>query len=235
VTFDLDESTTAFAQEIQDLLLAVLPAPDGDYEQLRITVIRQEDWRSIRPGTAEKPVRIPLLHNGAHVANLGIYYRCVPDQSRSYLAVRRSQFEVHSLQEGTPLLRFDYAYDAHSVPAAHWNVHAERGATSVLLTRCNPKHQGLLSKVHLPVGGTRYRPCLEDFLEMLIVEFNIDTRPGWKKAVQAGRERWRTYQTKAIVRDSPAVAADVLRQLGYRVEEPSDGEPQPKVGMLHGR
>lgn len=235
MTFDLDESTTAFAQEIQDLLVAVLPAPKGKQELQQLKVIRQDDWRVIRPGTLEKPGSIPLLNQGVHVANLGIYYRCAPDQSRSYLAVRTSQFEVRSVQESTPLLRLDYLHDARSVPAAHWNVYAERGATSVLLARCNPKHQGLLSKVHFPVGGTRYRPCLEDFLEMLIVEFNIDTCPGWEGAVQAGRERWRVFQTKAVVRDSPAVAAEVLRKLGYKLTEPADGPPEPKTDMLQGR
>lgn len=76
-----------------------------------------------------------LLHQSRHVANLRLSYQCAPDQAHTYLAVRQSTFEVKSAEGGTPLLRLDYDHAAHSVPAAHWNMHAERGAASVLLAR----------------------------------------------------------------------------------------------------
>ncbi|PRX44303.1 hypothetical protein B0I33_112181 [Prauserella shujinwangii] len=236
MTFDLDNAATGFAQEIQDRLDAVLPpSPSADPRLRQLNVLVQGDFRVIRPGTRDKPGGIPLLHNGEHVADLWLTYHCAPDRSRMFLATRKSTFQLSSRQEGTPLLRVDYVHDAHSIPAAHWNVHAERGATSVLLARCNPQHEGLLSRVHLPVGGTRHRPCLEDFLEMLIVEFRIDTLPKWEQEIHAGRERWRTFQTRAIVRDSPREAADVLRRLGYTVTEPAGGPPDRNLEMLRCR
>ncbi|MCP2255749.1 hypothetical protein LY13_004531 [Prauserella aidingensis] len=132
------------------------------------------------------------------------------------------------------MLRLDYLHVAHSTPVAHWTVHAERGATSVLLARCNPRHEGLLSQVHIPVGGPRYRPCLEDFLERLVVEFNIDARPGWENAVENGRQTWRETQTRAVVRDSPEIAAEVLRRQGYTVTAAAD-PPAQNRSMLRAR
>lgn len=67
--------------------------------------------------------------------------------------------------------------------------------------------------MHLPVGGTRSRPCLEDFLEMVIREFRVDAHPGWEERLREGREQWRTLQTRAVVRDSPDAAAEVLRRV----------------------
>jgi hypothetical protein len=236
VIFDLDRETRTFGQTIQDLLDAVLPTKAGDDpEQRRLNVIRQVPWFVVRPGTEEKPGKIKLLHNGEHVADLSLNYRCLADQSGSFLAVRKSSFQLTSRQDGPPLLRIDFDHNAHTVPTAHWNVHAERGATSALLARCNRKHVGLLSKIHLPVGGPRYRPCLEDFLEMLIKEFNFDSQTGWCDAIREGRETWRTFQARVVVRDSPEAAADVLRQLSYQVEAPADGAPEPNTDVLRAR
>ncbi len=133
-----------------------------------------------------------------------------------------------------PLLRLDFDEKAHTVPASHWNVHGESGATSALLARSNVDHEGRLSKIHLPVGGVRYRPCLEDFIEMLICEFQFDTCDGWRHALYDGREQWRSFQTRAIVRDMPDAAADVLRRIGYGVAAPAI-PPQRNRDMLRAR
>lgn len=128
-----------------------------------------------------------------------------------------------SCQKEDPFFRLDYQHDATNVPGAHWNVHAERGAVSAMLARANPNHSGRLSKIHFPVGGIRHRPCLEDVLELLLNEFRIDAQPNAKEAICAGRHRWRTIQTKVIVRDAPELAAGVLRTLGYKIDPPASG------------
>lgn len=233
---DLDRASTEFAQDIQDLLETTLPSRDtADTELRRLTVLQHREWRVIRPGTAARPGSVELLHEGKHIADLGFSFRCALDQTGKYLAVRKSTFQLTSVQEGAPLLRLDFDHKAHSVPTAHWNVHAERGATSVLLARCNRKHDGLLSHVHLPVGGTRYRPCLEDFLQMLFVEFNIDRLSGWDTRLEAGRERWRRCQAKTTARDSPEDAAEALRNLGYQVTPPAEGNLPANTNALQGR
>lgn len=236
MAFDLDQATESFAQDVQDLLDQVLRRPEPeDAEKQRLKVLPLGKRRVIRPGTEDTPAGIPVYSEDKHVANLELIFHCEPDQENTFLAVRKSMFQLASTQEGTPLLRLDYVHGAHSIPAAHWNIHAERGATSVLLARCNPRHEGRLSQIHLPVGGVRHRPCLEDFLEMTIAEFNIDKLPQWKDAVRTGRERWRTLQTRAIVRDSPEVAAEVLRRMGYEVTTPHSGPPPQNLEILQAR
>lgn len=198
-------------------------------------LLQQAEWYVVRTGTAERPGGFDLLSGGQPIGYLAVSFHCAPDRENRHLAVRKSQFQLAPRSEGTPLLRVDFLHKSHSVPAAHWNVHAERGATSVLLARCNPKHSGFLSQVHLPVGGTRARPCLEDFLEMLICEFNIDAKRGWKERIHAGRERWRKLQARAIVRDVPEEAASVLTDLGYVVQPPNQGHPDKNTDMLRCR
>lgn len=233
---DLRAASEAFGQQIQDLLETVLPsAPGPDTEQRQIKVLRHSRYFVVRSGTTEKPGSISLLSAGKPVAKLYFSYLCSPDQAGTYLAVRKSTFQLTSLQEGPPLLRLDYDHKMHSAPQVHWNVHAERGATSVLLARCNPKHHGLLSQVHLPVGGTRYRPCLEDFLEMLVVEFNIDRLPRWRESIQHGRQQWRQFQVRSAVRDWPEQAVAVLESLGYDIATPSGGHPVPNADALRAR
>lgn len=115
MTFDLTEASREFAQDIQDLLDATLPLPSGtEPEQRRLNVLQQREWRVIRPGTSDKPGTIALLHGGKHVADLGFSFRCAPDQSGSYLAVRKSTFQLSSVQEGPPLLRLDYDHRSHT-------------------------------------------------------------------------------------------------------------------------
>ena len=81
---------------------------------------------------------LPLYSDRRWVGQFEASFPCVPDRANHFLAVRKSIFQLTSPQEGTPLL-----------------------------ARCHPGHSGLLSQVHLPVGGARPRPCLEDFLDML--------------------------------------------------------------------
>lgn len=80
-----------------------------------------------------------------------------------------------------------------------------------------------MESLHLPVGGDRFRPCLEDVIEFLVVECRFATKEGWRAAVEAGREQWRRTQIRTAVRDAPSEAASALRALGYAVEAPEAG------------
>ena len=77
-----------------------------------------------------------------------------------------------------------------------------------------------LSSLHLPIGGERFRPCLEDFLQFLVVDCGVDHHEGWFEPLTRGRERWRRKQLAAVVRDVPGEAALALRELGWTVTPP---------------
>ncbi len=166
-----------------------------------------------------------LTAHGDDVATLTVNYQLALDSHEQYLAVARSHFHLHSSLDRMPLLRLEYGRDMHTVPSAHWQVVAERGALSHLLAKTGAPNPHSLQSLHLPVGGRRYRPCLEDFLQFLIQECGIDARNGWQAAVKAGRVRWHQRQLAAVVRDAPDEAAHALRALGYSVAPPEAGPP----------
>lgn len=204
MTFDLAAEAGKFGDELQQLLDAVLPYEQGTDPQLRqvtVTASRLAFAIEIGTATAKEAKTIPLLKHGRRVAELFILIRLVADSAERYPAVAKSKFELRINRH--PLLRLDFDREMHTVPGSPWNVHAERGAITNLLARNNPEHSGELSKVHLPVGGARMRPCLEDLLQLLVEEFRFDAMPNALQAIEDGPVRWRRRQLAAMVRDDP--------------------------------
>lgn len=231
MTIDIQEAVLTFAQEVQDLLDAVLPRPaDVPPEDRQVQVPFIEGRYSVR--VAAHQGKIALTKNGMHVGCLRVTFQCTSDTAWTYLAVHKSTFELLGFLDRQPIARLDFVRDAHTAPAAHWNIHAERGTVSRLLGRTNPDHAGALSALHFPVGGARMRPCLEDFLHFLIDEFQIDALPNALAVLAEGRERWRRRQIGALVRDVPDEAVRVLRELGYHVSDPATGEHKPNPAAL---
>ena len=80
------------------------------------------------------------------------------------------------------------------------------------------------STLHFPVGGDRFRPGLEDVLQMAIYEFHIDATNEWQQHIEASREEYRTRQLTALIREFPDIAYDTLkedgRELTTRPERP---------------
>lgn len=62
---------------------------------------------------------------------------------------------------------------------AHVQVHARHTALERLLGGLGRKEVDALTKIHLPVGGRRFRPALEDLLECLIDEGGVEPHDGW--------------------------------------------------------
>jgi hypothetical protein len=235
---ELEPLVEDFAKEIADLLEATLKYGDDIGDDERTLEVKPRDVAGrlmIRSGSKEKLGGIPLYAAGKRVAKLEIEFRCDFDTSENYLAVRKSKIQVSSLKREEPLFRIDYVHECDYGPSAHWNIHAERGSLSAWLAQANPEHSSKLSKVHFPVGGSRYRPCLEDVLDLLIEEFHIDHLDTAPDAIAAGRERWRRKQVKVLVRDSPDDAVHALEKLGYTVQPPDTGPSPTKLERLRER
>lgn len=228
---DVQKAVQDFAQEMQDLLDSVLPRPDDvPATDRKVLVPFIEGRYSVR--VAARLGRIALMKDGARIGYLRVTFQCTSDTAQTYLAVHKSTFELLGFVDRLPIARLDFVRDAHTVPAAHWNIHGERGTLSRLLGRTNPDHPGVLSALHFPVGGARMRPCLEDFLHFLIHEFRIDVLPGTPAFLCEGRERWRRRQIAALVRDAPNEAVRVLSELGYDISPPATGEHKPNLVAL---
>lgn len=217
---DLAEEAPHFAREIQQLLDAVLPG------ERHVRAIERQDRYVVRPeAPGLAPENIPLYIAGDNLAKLRVSFRCYLDHQRAYLAVEKSEFTLISEADREPLVRLEFQSGMYRAPAAHWQVHAERGAFSALLARARTKAPHDLASLHLPVGGARMRPCLEDFLQFLVRECRIDHHDGWEQAVVVGRERWRRRQIAALVRDAPDEAIRVLEENGYRIQRGSGNLP----------
>lgn len=221
----LEAETRAFSDKVGGLLARCFPnAPN-----MRVTVLNGKAW--IRPDgqwvdeQGREHGGVPLHVKGVPLAWLRVTYSCRPDSTGKHLAVDGSKFWLVSTKDRSPLIRFEYEYDARTTPHSHIHVHAERGTLSHLLTRTRRDRAHDMSALHLPTGGSRFRPDLEDVVQFLIAECGVDKVAGWKQAVKERRAEWRAIQTRAAVRAMAPVAAEELRVAGYTVIPPEDGEP----------
>jgi hypothetical protein len=178
------------------------------------------------------PTGIVLNVAGKPVFRLNAKYYCELNEARKYLAVEQSVFTVFHHATTEPILRYDFIRTpSGTVPSAHINMHTQSDAlvramadagTSRRTTKRLPKSDGTIrarpSQLHLPLGGPRFRPALEDVLEMLVAEFSIDRATGWQDSLREGRSLWRDTQLRAAVADNTAAAVDALRELGFAVE-----------------
>lgn len=233
MTVDVEAEVLEFAQEVQDVIDGVLPVPSSVPADDRIVQASTADTVRFRVESTAKNGQVVLAKNDLPIAHLRIMFLCTADAHDAYLAVERCDFGLYSGVDGRlPIVRLDFRRDMHTAPACHWNVHAESGPATRILTLGNPDHPGVFSKLHLPVGGPRMRPCLEDFLQFVVHEFGVDHHVDALQVIADGRERWRRRQIGTSVRDAPDEAVRVLRELGYTVDEPNAGAAQPKPDKL---
>lgn len=177
-------------------------------------------------------VGIPLMVSENVLITLKVRFQCRWSDAGEFLTVDSSSISAFAgTSDRQPIFRYEYERGARTVPAAHLHVHAHRDAFTYTMAkagmstargerRANSDQVPSLQEIHFPLGGHRFRPSLEDVLEMLIDEFGVDHDESAREKLAQGRARWRLVQTRAAVRDAPATAADTLRDLGYHVELP---------------
>lgn len=187
------------------------------------------------------------IGDGAHLA-LEVTFRCELDGSGQYLKVVSSRISAYAGKRprGDPLFRYEYLNDpSGGLPSGHLHVHAHRDQFTRIMTlaavsgasrrRANPDAEleaSRLSKIHFPTGGHRFRPTLEDVLQMIEVEFGVVPGALWPGVLRKNRSAWRRQQTAATVRDCPSEAVRILRDLGYSVGEPEGGAVPDKEDRL---
>ncbi len=226
----LELEASSFAAQLTEVIRVVA---GDDFKALEVQAA------SATGGSERFVVRHPkdsagasLMVGGEPMLSLKVKYRCRWDSAREYLAIEESRVAVYAGRRATrePLFRYEYLREvsSSSTPRAHLHVHAHRDRFTWLM--CSSGAPGgdsdipQLASVHFPLGGARFRPCLEDILEMLIHEFRIDHPVGALERLARGRQDWRATQLKTAVRDNPSVASEALRSLGYSVEPPLAGE-----------
>lgn len=178
---------------------------------------------------------LALRVDGSDVLRLKVHYYCELSESKDFLAVEASSFRLFHKDVTEPLLHFDYnRKPSSSIPAAHINIHtdsegfrralADSGDGRRAKRRRRRRGDSKASELHLPVGGHRFRPCLEDVLEMVIEEFDVDAGKEWRTYIRDGRVMWREYQLKAAVTDHPQAAIESLVGMGFEVRWTGESE-----------
>lgn len=224
-----------FAGELSDTVQRVLGKDVADFSSIAsagrdgimAAYVRQADNEGI-----------DLASGGRPVLTMQVRMRLTPDTVGRHLRVVKSGFDVTPFGGTEPVFRYEYdrRMEDGRLPAAHVQFHGRHKQLEKALvgsgrktTRSTRHGKGpSLRDLHFPLGGTRFRPCFEDVLHMLIEEFHVDV-PDRKAALAAladGRARWRDMQLRAAVRDDMEGAAEVLRRHDYQVESPV---PRPAV------
>ncbi|MEV0356414.1 hypothetical protein AB0H71_10155 [Nocardia sp. NPDC050697] len=151
------------------------------------------------------------------IGRVRLNFEITLDREKRYLAVHKSSFQLLDVRGKKPITRLEYVRDAPTVPCSHTHVHAESGLFTHFLARTGHPTPAEIQSIHIPTGGDRFRPCVEDFIEFLIRDCRVASREGWESKVAHGREEWRRRRTAAAVRDRPEVAVAELRRLGLTV------------------
>lgn len=185
-----------------------------------------------------------------HVGTLAleVNYRCELDGAGLYLKVLSSKVAVYagSHPKGDPLFRYEYVHNqGDGLPAGHLHVHAHRDQFTRVMTlaaisgasrrQAAPDAEleaARMSRIHFPTGGHRFRPTLEDVLQMIEEEFGATPGPTWGTVLRNNRVQWRRQQTGSAVRDCPSEAVRVLEELGYVVNPPTEGPAQDRDDRL---
>ncbi|RIX30269.1 hypothetical protein [Amnibacterium setariae] len=237
----LRQEVESFADQMTATIEAVLPDVDGRFSVL-VSSGRGNERIALRQHQRSGLV---LSVNGVPLMRLVVTYRLSWNGTQRYTAVESSQFKVFLAGSSVPLMRFDYLRQpAASVPSAHVNVHAHRDEVVFAMMRAGDRDRGRdrsrtiaegrvpsMRELHIPLGGHRFRPCLEDVLQMLLVEFGLDRVPGYQAALDEGRKRYRVQQLRVAATDDLEAVADLLREMGYDVRSPLN-PPQPRNDRL---
>lgn len=181
---------------------------------------------------------LTLTVGGVPLFRLGAKYYCELNQANTYLAVEQSTFTVFHFARTEPILRYDFIRQPKSdVPSAHINMHTESAALVAAMEDAGANRRTQrrraaatplrAAQLHLPLGGPRFRPALEDVLEMLVVELAIDCARGWRESLREGRSLWRDTQLRAAVADNTGAAVEALEELGFVVEWPKSAHERP--------
>lgn len=216
----LRNQTNGFTKEIQALLNGTI----ADYVQIKAVALQVGDDRLFMLGhLLDKRTliahRFPLKPRAPKAELwMDVSFQLRLDAEREHLMVHKSFVGVFGSKDAKHgLFHYDYERDkADGYPDAHVQVEASSEFFETLNDpKCDPGRS--LASLHFPVGGKRFRPCLEDVIEFLAVERIVRARDGYEKLLEAGRERFRKNQLMAAMRRDPATVDAFIER--YRAAE----------------
>jgi len=192
-------------------LLRVAEAPDGRFFVGQI------------PPTATSPTLEALKGEPIPITGfestlfIGANWRFGPSSTGHFLKTEWSQFGlfVPTRKAHRPVFRLEVDVSGSQADwrLAHIQVHGESESLGEVWGYRQAKDPKSLPRLHLPVGGFRYRPCLEDFIEFLVDEGLVPGKANWREALEATRAEYRRGQLWTLIVKNPNVAREALASL----------------------
>lgn len=231
MTVSLAQQAEQFANELTETTRAVV---GEECPPFLAVALEEADAFRVR----QEPASGILLSDkhGNPILRLSVDYKCIYDGHKHYMAIAESQIRVFVEPDGRePLFRYEFGRShTGNIPGAHIQFHGSHPELEKVMEECGESTERAkarkrgrkkvrLDSLHFPVGGPRFRPALEDVLEMLIEEFGVKpvgSVRAARRALADARENWRRKQVATVVRDAPSDAADALEELGYSVSAP---------------
>lgn len=211
---DFNDQVAEFATDVGALLSSTLVG-ETKFETLEVNSRQFRANLDISKALVISPSGSDRLH-------LRCAYRLCPNTDGSHLAVEKSSLKIEfkTVDKFVPIVRFEYDRGARNKPASHFQFHADSVALGLLLSRARRYEAAAQQqRIHFPMGGERYRVCLEDVVELLVNEFAAKPIPGWKQKVEEGRRKYERIQTDTVLRNNLERCAAILREEGYSVEK----------------
>lgn len=151
---------------------------------------------------------------------LNVLHTLELDESGTFLTTDKSTYTLQADSDTDPILTYDFVRKPpNKFPEAHIHIHGESDVLHGML-RASGRNRDKPADLHVPVGGRRFRPCLEDIIEFCILERLVTPRDDWQGALNKSRGEYRDRQLRAAVRRNPATAAEVLKRDGWQVTAP---------------
>ena len=151
---------------------------------------------------------------------LSVLHTLELDDSETFLTTNKSTYTLQADDDTASILTYDFVRQPpNEFPEARIHIHGESDVL-VRMLHAGGRDKSKSADLHLPVGGRRFRPCLEDIIEFCILERLVTPREGWESALNRSRDEYLDQQLRAAVHRNPAKAAEALKRDGWRVIEP---------------
>ena len=224
----LDAQAREFADQTSELLNKTVT--DG----IRISAVETLDGERImgcgvsRTQARPDPIAIAYSRRKA-VVYLYLAHLYDIDDEKEYLTMASSIMSLYTspdMGDEQLIVSVDYTRDpANKYPGAHLHVGGVRDDLDSVYLGDDRKTRKLRD-LHLPVGGKRFRPALEDLIEFMVTEEMVDPRPNWRVTLDLHRAKRETLQLKAAVRRNQEAAAEALKASGWEVSRGRTRKPR---------
>ena len=222
---DLETQARRFAAETSELLNGTVA--DG----VRVSALSTASGHTIMGAGVKKtqasPDPIPIAPSGSK-ALVFLYlihsYELDPEGVYFTMSSTMSLYTSTEMEDDQLIVGIDYVRNpSNEFPGSHLHVAGHRDDLDSIYLGDERKTRKLRD-LHLPVGGKRFRPTLEDLIEFMVTEEMVVPRPQWRRVVDDHRDRWTRIQVKASTRRYQDDAAEALREAGWELTPPARNE-----------